>query len=376
MANGLTAEALIRQSKRVTFKIGSSLLIGSDGLRRDWLATLAEDLAGLRAQGVDLVLVSSGAVALGRAKLGLPKSARLHSKQAAAATGQPLLMQSWAEAFATHDAPVAQLLLTFGDTESRRRWLNARATIETLLRKRAIPIINENDSVATEEIRYGDNDRLSARVAQMVRSDLLVLLSDVDGLYSADPRVHPGAEHIEFVERLTPEVLAAGGPAITQGIGSGGMRTKLEAARIAASAGCATVIASGHCNHPITAILEGQARTTTIPPTGTPASAYKQWIAGSLAPVGRILIDAGAADALHNGRSLLAAGLTHVQGEFGPGDCVTIADHDEQEIARGLIGYSAEEARAIAGIRASDIPARLGYSRGDALIHRDDLVLL
>jgi glutamate 5-kinase len=369
-----TAGALVRQAKRITVKVGSSLLVDAAGLRTDWLATLAEDLATLKAAGAQLVVVSSGAVALGRKRLGLSRSARLEFKQAAAAAGQPLLMESWAKALACHDVAVAQLLLTFGDTESRRRWLNARATIETLLDRGAVPIVNENDSVATEELRYGDNDRLSARVAQMVRSDVLLLLSDVDGLYSANPRSRRDAKHIPFVKELTTELMDAAGPAHGEGVGSGGMRTKLEAARIATRFGCATVIAGGQGEHPVRALIDG-ARATLIAGEGSPASAYKQWIAAALAPTGSVIIDAGAADALRNGRSLLAAGIRGVEGEFGRGECVSVVN-EAHEIARGLIGYSADEARAVAGLRASDIAERLGYNRGDAVIHRNDLVLL
>jgi glutamate 5-kinase len=375
MSERPTAAALVRRAKRITVKIGSSLLVDDDGLQTEWLASLAQDLASVRNSGAQLVIVSSGAVALGRNRLGLSRSARLELKQAAAAAGQPLLMASWSAAFASHDVPVAQLLLTFGDTESRRRWLNARATIETLLDKGAVPIVNENDSVATEELRYGDNDRLSARVAQMVRSDVLLLLSDVDGLYSANPRTRRDARHIPFVEELSPELMNAAGPAHGEGVGSGGMHTKLEAARIAGSFGCATVIASGQGEHPVRALLDGTAQSTVVAGQGSPASAYKQWIAASLAPTGKLLVDAGAAQALQNGRSLLAAGIRGVEGEFGRGECVSVAG-PTGEIARGLIGYSADETRAIAGLRASDIAERLGYNRGDAVIHRNDLVLL
>jgi glutamate 5-kinase len=371
-----TAGALVRQARRITVKVGSSLLIDEHGLRSGWLSGLAQDLAALRAGGAQLVIVSSGAVALGRARLGLSRSARLDVKQAAAAAGQPLLVESWAEAFAAHDVIVAQLLLTFGDTESRRRWLNARATIETLLAKGAVPIVNENDSVATEELRYGDNDRLSARVAQMVQSDLLLLLSDVDGLYSANPRQHRDARHIPFVETLSAGVEEAAGPSHGAGVGSGGMRTKLEAARIAGSSGCVTIIASGQREHPVQALVEDCARATVFAARGSPASAYKRWIAAAIAPTGRLTVDAGAAEALRNKRSLLAAGIAGVEGEFGRGECVRVIDPAGREMARGLIGYSADEMRAIAGLRASDIAARLGYNRGDAVIHRNDLVLL
>ncbi|MEA3080834.1 MAG: glutamate 5-kinase [Sphingomonadales bacterium] len=371
-----TTEELVRQAKRITVKIGSSLLVEREGLRRDWLAGLVEDLAAIRSGGAQLVIVSSGAVALGRKRLGLSRSARLDVKQAAAAAGQPLLMESWAAAFARHDVPVAQLLLTFGDTESRRRWLNARATIETLIAKGAVPIVNENDSVATEELRFGDNDRLSARVAQMVRSDLLVLLSDVDGLYSANPRARAEAQHIPFAEKVTAELMDLAGPAHGESVGSGGMRTKLDAARIAASFGCATLIANGTGEHPVRALLDGSARATLIAGQGSPASAYKQWIAAALAPTGKLAVDGGAAEALGNGRSLLAAGIRGINGEFGRGECVSVVNAEGREIARGLISYSADETRAIAGLRARDIEQRLGYNRGDAVIHRNDLVLL
>jgi glutamate 5-kinase len=374
MTDTAAAGALVRRAKRITVKIGSSLLVDDAGLRQDWLAGLAADLAQLRAGGAQLVIVSSGAVALGRKRLGLSRSSRLDVKQAAAAAGQPLLMQSWAAAFAAHGVPVAQLLLTFGDTESRRRWLNARATIETLLDRGAVPVVNENDSVATEELRYGDNDRLSARVAQMVRSNVLILLSDVDGLYSANPRTRRDARHIPFVEELTPELLSAAAPAHGEGVGSGGMRTKLEAARIAGRFGCATVIASGQGDHPIRRLLDG-APSTLIAAQGSPASAYKQWIAAALAPTGRLTVDDGAVEALRNGRSLLAAGIRAIEGEFGRGECVSVTGPDG-EVGRGLAGYSADEIRAIAGLRASDIAGRLGYNRGDAVIHRNDLVLL
>jgi glutamate 5-kinase len=376
MAGRPTAGALVRQSRRITVKIGSSLLVDAAGLRTDWLASLAVDLASLKRGGAQIVIVSSGAVALGRKQLGLTRSARLDLKQAAAAAGQPLLMQSWAAAFARESVLVAQLLLTFGDTESRRRWLNARATTETLLERGVVPIVNENDSVATEELRYGDNDRLSARVAQMVRSDLLVLLSDIDGLYSTNPRSNRDARHIPYVEELTSELMDAAGPAHGEGVGTGGMRTKLEAARIAGGFGCTTLIASGQGDHPIGALLGEQARATIIAAQGSPARAYKQWIAAALAPSGRALIDNGAAEALRKGRSLLAAGIRSVEGEFGRGECVAVVDPEGREIARGLIAYSADEARAIAGLRASDIASRLGYNRADAVIHRNDLVLL
>lgn len=366
--------ALLQSARRVTVKVGSSLLAGESGVRREWLESLAADLAS-SFHGRQLVVVTSGAVALGRRQLKLDRNARLDAKQAAAAVGQPLLMAAWGEAFAGHGLTTAQLLLTIGDTESRRRWLNARATIDQLLRAGAVPLVNENDSVATEELRYGDNDRLSARVAQLAGADLLVLLSDVDGLYSADPRREAAASHVSEIEFIGEALLATAGGASRTGIGTGGMRTKLEAARIAQGFGCSTIIASGVEAYPIAALIEGKARATMIPATGSPASAYKAWISGSLAPSGELTVDEGAVAALRRGSSLLPAGLAEIKGEFAQGACVAILDLDGREVARGLVRYAAGEARAIAGYKASDIAARLGYSRGDELIHRDDLVL-
>lgn len=366
--------ALLQSARRVTVKVGSSLLAGESGVRREWLASLAADLAE-HFKGRQIVVVTSGAVALGRKQLKLDRNARLDAKQAAAAVGQPLLMAAWGKAFAAHGLTTAQLLLTIGDTESRRRWLNARATIDQLLRAGAVPLVNENDSVATEELRYGDNDRLSARVAQLAGADLLVLLSDVDGLYDADPRRNTDAAHVATVTTIDEALLASAGGAARDGIGTGGMRTKLEAARIAQGFGCATIIASGVEAHPIAALIEGRARATIVTTKGSPATAYKAWISGSLAPSGRLMVDEGAVAALRRGSSLLPAGLAEIDGEFAQGACVTILDMNGREVARGLVRYAAGEARAIAGFKASDIAARLGYSRGDELIHRDDLVL-
>ena len=318
-ANAATEQAseaarLLAGARRVTVKIGSSLLIGADGgVRRDWLATLAADLAGLQRGGAQVIAVSSGAVALGRAALGLKRSERLAAKQAAAAAGQPLLMQAWQAAMAEFGIPTAQLLLTIGDTELRRSWLNARATVEMLLAGGALPVVNENDSVATTELRYGDNDRLSARVAQMVKSDVLVLLSDVDGLYTADPARDPGARHLPLVEQLTPEIFAYAGGAASGGVGTGGMRTKLAAAEIARGFGCATLIAAGHDDHPLARLAEG-ARATIVAAAGSPGSAYKQWIRGTLAPAGAVIVDDGAVRALAAGKSLLPAGVRAVEG--------------------------------------------------------------
>ncbi|MEQ7872861.1 glutamate 5-kinase [Sphingomonas sp. ASV193] len=366
----MTPSQLVSNAQCIAIKVGSSLLTGD---RTAWMGSLAADIAALRAEGKTVLLVSSGAVALGRQRLGLRGSPRLAAKQAAAATGQPLLMAAWNAAFAAHGLTAAQLLLTIGDTEARRRWLNARATIETLLGLGVVPVVNENDSVATEELRYGDNDRLSARVAQLAGADVLVLLSDVDGFYERDPVADPSAALIDRLEAIGTDELAAAGGAGTA-VGTGGMRTKLEAARIAQGFGCATLIASGVHDHPLARLRADGARATLVPARGSPASAYKQWIAGTLAPLGQLGIDRGAADALGRGSSLLPSGVRSIEGEFVPGDCVRILC-DGRELGRGLARYGAREASVIAGLRATDIAGRLGYSRGDELIHRDDLVL-
>lgn len=371
----VAAAELIASARRITVKIGSALLVGS-GVRRDWLGTVAADLSALRDAGKETVVVSSGAVALGRERLGIRRSARLDLKQAAAAAGQPLLMRAWDEALSAHGIPTAQLLLTFEDTESRRRWLNARATLEELLARRALPVVNENDTVATEEIRYGDNDRLSARVAQLIRSDLLILLSDIDGLHTGDPARDPDARHVPFVEAITDEVEGWAGGAAAAGVGSGGMRTKIAAARIARGFGCATIIASGKEAHPLARLTSGAARATVIAAAGSPASAYKQWIAGTLTPAGSVTVDEGAARALGAGKSLLPAGVRAVAGRFERGVCLRILDPAGREIARGISAYTSAEAEAIKGCPSAAIAARLGYSGPDELIHRDDMVLM
>ena len=372
------AAALIAAAARIAIKVGSSLLVEQrgDGLRRSWIATLAEDMAALRQDKRQLLLVSSGAVAMGRKHLGLKRSARLDFKQAAAAAGQPLLMQAWEGAMAPFGIPTAQLLLSVADTESRRRWLNARATLEVLLARGALPVINENDSVATEELRYGDNDRLSARVAQMVRSDLLILLSDVDGLYTANPTRDPGARHVPYLDAITDEVEAwAGGPS-TEGTGAGGMRTKIAAARIARSFGCATIIAAGQVDHPLRRLASGEGRSTVIAAAGSPASAYKQWIAGTLEPAGALVVDEGAARALAEGRSLLPAGVRDVRGRFEKGACLRVLDLEGRELARGISAYGSVDAEAIRGARKGEVSQRLGYGGRDEIIHRNDLVLI
>jgi glutamate 5-kinase len=365
----------IAAAKRIVVKVGSALLIGPDGADHAWLHAFAADVARLRARGQQVLVVSSGAVALGRRRLNLAKRAlTLPEKQAAAAAGQSALMRAWEEAFEPHAAHCAQVLLTRDDTEVRRRWLNARATVETLLDLGVIPVVNENDTVVTEEIRYGDNDRLAARVAQMIGADLLVLLSDVDGLYTADPRLNPAAEHLARITRLTPEIEAmAGGANASAGVGTGGMATKLAAARIASAAGCATVITLGQRPSPLLAVEAGE-RATILEPSTTPAAAYKAWIAGSLAPAGALVVDAGAAQAVRRGKSLLAAGVRRVEGRFDKGDAVVIRDEAGGEIARGLVRYEAEDAEKICGLKSEAIEPTLGYTSGP-LVHADDLAL-
>lgn len=364
-------------ARRIVVKVGSALLVDSEtgAANRAWLEAFCADAARLRAQGRQIVVVSSGAVALGRRRMGLPKRAlTLPEKQAAAAAGQSLLMRAWEEAFEPHGAACAQVLLTRDDTEVRRRWLNARATVETLLALNVVPVVNENDTVVTEEIRYGDNDRLAARVAQMVGADALILLSDIDGLYTADPRCDPAAEHIALVERLTPQIEAmAGGANAGAGVGTGGMATKLAAARIAAAAGCATIVTLGTRPSPLLAIESGE-RSTTFAASTTPAAAYKAWIAGSLAPQGALVVDDGAATALRGGKSLLAAGVKAAEGRFGKGDAVVVRDEAGRELARGLVRYDAADAARIAGLRSDAIEAALGFTEGP-MIHADDLAL-
>lgn len=364
-------------ARRIVVKVGSALLVDSEtgAANRAWLEAFCADAARLRADGRQIVVVSSGAVALGRRRMGLPKRAlTLPEKQAAAAAGQSLLMRAWEEAFEPHGAACAQVLLTRDDTEVRRRWLNARATVETLLALNVVPVVNENDTVVTEEIRYGDNDRLAARVAQMVGADALVLLSDIDGLYTADPRRDPSAEHIALVERLTPQIEAmAGGANAGAGVGTGGMATKLAAARIAAAAGCATIVTLGTRPSPLLAIESGE-RSTTFAASTTPAAAYKAWIAGSLAPQGSLVVDDGAAIALRGGKSLLAAGVKAAEGRFGKGDAVVVRDEAGRELARGLVRYDAADAARIAGLRSDAIEAALGFTEGP-MVHADDLAL-
>ena len=362
-------------ARRVIVKIGSALLVDEESgqIRKDWLDALADDVAMLRRAGAEVLLVSSGSIAVGRRHLGLTgRPLRLEEKQAAAATGQIRLAHAYQNALARHEVTVAQVLLTLSDTEQRRRHLNARNTLEQLVALGAVPVINENDTVATAEIRFGDNDRLAARVAQMISADTLVLLSDIDGLYTADPRRDPNAAHIPVVHEITDRVLAMGGTA-PPGYSSGGMVTKLAAAQIATAAGCRMAIASGKDAGPLTRLVNG-ARATWFLSHAEPLTARKRWIAGSLKPAGALLVDAGAAKALGEGRSLLPAGVIGVEGQFERGDAVDVKGPGGTVLARGLTAYGADDARAILGHKTSEIERILGYRGRDAMIHRDDLV--
>jgi len=363
-------------ARRVVVKVGSALLVdaATGRLNRAWLETLVEDLMRLRRRKQQVILVSSGAIALGRRQLGLaPGALRLEESQAAAAVGQIRLAHAYKDLLEPHDVTVAQVLLTLEDSEQRRRYLNARATLESLLALGALPVINENDTVATAEIRYGDNDRLAARVAQMTSSDCLVLLSDVDGLYTADPRVDAEAKLIERVTHISPEIESMGGKSIS-GVGRGGMAAKIVAAKIAVSAGCHMVIAAGHHAHPVRRIEQG-AKCTWFVPHDSPAAARKQWIAGTLRPAGSITIDAGALRALRQGKSLLPAGVVCAAGRFERGDTVSVLAPDGREIARGISAYSDGDAARIMGRKSSEIEGILGFRGRDEMIHRDDLVL-
>jgi glutamate 5-kinase len=372
-----TNAAPLVRARRLVVKVGSALLVGGDSGRvnRAWLETLVEDLLRLRKRGQQLILVSSGAIALGRRRLGLRHGTlRLEESQAAAAVGQIRLAHAYKELLEEHGVTVAQVLLTLEDSERRRRYLNARATLEALLALGALPVINENDTVATAEIRYGDNDRLAARVAQMAGADCLVLLSDVDGLYSADPNRDPRARIVPEVRHITPEIEAMAGRSASQ-LGSGGMTAKILAAKIAVAAGCHMCIAAGHHKHPLRRLEEG-ADCTWFVPSATPVAARKQWIAGTLRPAGAITIDGGALAALLEGKSLLPAGVTGARGRFERGDTVSVLNADGAEVARGIVAYSDADAARIMGRKSSEIEALLGFRGRDEMIHRDDLVLL
>jgi glutamate 5-kinase len=362
--------------RRVVVKVGSSLLVDrkAGALKRDWLAALVEDIAGLHGRGADVVVVSSGAIALGRTVLDLPAGAlKLEDSQAAASIGQIALARVWAEELSGRAMTAGQLLVTLGDTEERRRYLNARATMNRLLELRAVPVVNENDTVATSEIRYGDNDRLAARVATMASADLLILLSDIAGLYTAPPKDDPSATLIPVVERITPAIEAMAGGAGSE-LSRGGMRTKVEAGRIATAAGCAMVIADGRVAHPIRRVAQGEPCTWFLTPSN-PVAARKIWISGSLEPKGALIVDAGAARALKQGKSLLPAGVVRVEGAFHRGDCVVIRDEQGVSLGRGLVAYDAIDAERLKGKRSSAIETVLGAPGRAEMIHRDDMAL-
>jgi glutamate 5-kinase len=374
MAAVESAERLAR-ARRVVVKVGSALLVRADTgqIRLDWLEGLAADVADLRSRGKQLVLVSSGSIALGRRVLGLPDGTlSLERSQAAAAVGQIRLAQAYQGVLAPHDITTGQVLVTLEDSEDRRRYLNSRRTFDTLLDMGVVPIVNENDTVATDEIRYGDNDRLAAVVAAMASADVLVLLSDVDGLYTANPRLDPAARRLDAVDEITPEIQAMAGAAASV-LSRGGMATKLMAARVAMGAGCAMAISEGAVDRPLSALAAG-APCTWFRPHGDPRAARKRWIAG-MKPRGRLGVDAGAAAALARGKSLLPAGVTGVEGRFARGDPVDIVGPDGAVVARALAGYDAEEARIIMGHRSDRIAALLGYPGRAALVHRDDMAI-
>jgi glutamate 5-kinase len=365
----------INDFRRIVVKVGSSLLVdaAAGGVKRAWLASLAKDIAGLHRDNRDIIVVSSGAIALGRAVLKLPKGAlKLEDSQAAAAVGQIELARTWAEVLGEHSITAGQVLVTLGDTEERRRYLNARSTIAKLLDWRAIPVINENDTVATSEIRYGDNDRLAARVATMASADLLVLLSDIDGLYDRPPG-DGEATFIPVVSRIGAEIEAMAGGSGSE-LSRGGMVTKIEAGKIATTAGTHMVIASGRIEHPLTAISKG-ARCTWFLTPANPVTARKKWIAGSLEPRGTLTIDAGAVAALRRGKSLLPAGVIRIDGNFGRGDAVLIRGPDGAEVGRGLVAYDADDAAKIMRKSSSDIMLILGIEGRAEMVHRDDLVM-
>jgi glutamate 5-kinase len=374
-----TPAQALAAARRLVVKIGSALLTAENGeIRRPWLDALADDVVRFRSRGQEVILVSSGAIAVGGRHLGLAgRRLRLEEKQAAAATGQIRLAHAYQEALARHGITVSQILLTQDDTEERRRHLNARATFAQLLALGAVPVVNENDTIATAEIRFGDNDRLAARVAQMTSAEMLVLLSDIDGLYTADPRNDPSARHIPLVREIGPEIEAMAGES-PPGYSSGGMVTKIAAARIAMSAGCRMLIAKGKTNGaalgPLAAIEAGD-RATLFLPRGEPRSARKAWIAGAVNPSGAVIVDDGAARALQRGTSLLPAGVIEVEGIFERGDAVIIRTRSGSEAGRGLSAYSSIDIQRIAGHKSGEIAEILGYRGRDEIIHRDDLVV-
>ncbi|NNM70893.1 glutamate 5-kinase [Enterovirga aerilata] len=366
----------LTQFRRIVVKVGSALLVDRTRgrLNHAWLAALAEDLAELHGREADVLVVSSGAIALGRSVLGLgTRALKLEESQAAAAVGQIALARTWSEVLAHHGITAGQILLTLSDTEERRRYLNARATLSKLLEMRAVPVVNENDTVATTEIRYGDNDRLGARVATMIGADLLILFSDIDGLYTAPPSLDPSAQHIPLVRQITPEIEAMAGEAASN-LSRGGMRTKIDAGKIATAGGTHMLIADGRPKNPLRRVLEG-ARCTWFLTGSSPATARKTWIAGALETKGALAVDAGAARALLGGASLLPIGVTGLEGAFARGDAVLVRDPDGRILGRGLVAYDAEEAGRILGRSSREIEAILGYPGRAEMIHRDDLAL-
>ncbi|MGA0597167.1 glutamate 5-kinase [Enterovirga sp. CN4-39] len=366
----------LTQFRRVVVKVGSALLVDRvrGRLNHAWLAALAEDLAELHGRGADVLVVSSGAIALGRSVLGLGTGAlKLEESQAAAAVGQIALARTWSEVLAHHGITAGQILLTLSDTEERRRYLNGRATLSKLLEMRAVPVVNENDTVATSEIRYGDNDRLGARVATMIGADLLILFSDIDGLYTAPPASDPAAQHIPLVRQITPEIEAMAGEAASN-LSRGGMRTKIDAGKIATAGGTHMLIADGRSKNPLRRVQEG-ARCTWFLTSSSPATARKTWIAGALEPKGTLLVDAGAERALLGGASLLPVGVTAIEGTFSRGDAVLVRGAGGVVLGRGLVAYDAEEAMRIVGRSSREIEAILGYPGRAEMIHRDDLAI-
>lgn len=370
----------IQHSKRIVIKIGSALVTdeATGDVRRDWLAALCDDVLRLKALGKEVVLVSSGAIALGRKTAGIETSKRpggisLDLKQAAAAIGQIALSGAYSKYFSERGIIAAQILLTRGDTEDRRRFLNARSTFRTLLEKGAVPVVNENDTVATSEIKYGDNDRLAARVAQMIEADLLIQLSTTDGLYTADPRIDDTAEHVPVVEKID-DVAAMAGDALP-GVSTGGMKSKIDAARLCVDAGIPMIITRGICDHALRDLIEGEARHTLFKESARHGSAWKRWIQGSVKPAGTFTIDAGAETALHSGKSLLPAGVKAVFGTFARGDVVSVENESGQEIARGLSAYDSADAAKIIGKKSAEIEGILGYIGRAEMIHRDDMAL-
>lgn len=365
----------ISAAKRLVVKIGSALLVDEElgTVHRQWLEALAADVADARARGQEVILVSSGAIAVGRKHLGLGAGLKLGEKQACAAIGQVRLAHAYQEVLGAHDLEVGQILLTLDDSENRRRYINARNTIDALLRLGAVPLINENDTVATDEIRFGDNDRLAARVAEMAGADTLVLLSDIDGLYEADPSENPDAAFVPLVENITPEVEAMAGAA-RPGYGSGGMVTKLAAAKICLASGCRMVVTRGTALRPLQRLADG-AQATWFMTQSNPKAARKRWIAGSLKTEGSLTVDDGALQALADGRSLLPIGVVAVDGDFSRGAAVSVRDKAGKEIARGLMEYPASDARLVMGHKSSEFERLLGYRGSDEMIHRDDLVM-